>query len=81
MKEQAAYSLLVIGGKPKPTMKEVETLMKDVRVTVDKEALTALFNCLETRDHMTTSQIIEEGSSIEFTGFGFGTNPGFTNDY
>merc|ERR1712038_533986 len=39
MKHLAAYCLLVLGGNASPSAEDVEKLMKEVGVKVDKEAL------------------------------------------
>ena len=47
MKHQAAYSLLVLSGKAKPTRAEVEAFMKASGVSVDKESLDVFFQKIE----------------------------------
>merc|ERR1719231_982121 len=58
MKEQAAYSLLYLAGKT-PAKGDVEKLMNDCGVSVDKEMLTALFKALEGKN---VKDVIAEGS-------------------
>ena len=42
MKHLAAYALLVLGGKAKPTAKDVQKLLKDAGCTCDDEKVKAL---------------------------------------
>ena len=55
MKHQAAYSLLTLAGK-KPSQADVEKFMKEAGVTVDKDALTAFFKCMEGKEAHTAIQ-------------------------
>ena len=55
MKHQAAYSLLTLAGK-KPSQADVEKFMKDAGCTVDKDALTAFFKCMEGKEAHTAIQ-------------------------
>ena len=50
MKEQAAYSLLWLGGKKDIKIGDVKDFMKKSGVSVDDESLDAFFKCLEGKD-------------------------------
>ena len=47
MKHIAAYALLVLGGKPEPSAKEVEKVVKDAGATPDSEAVKKLCDALK----------------------------------
>ena len=50
MKHIAAYALLVLAGKDKPTAAEVEKVVKDAGATADKEKIEALVKAMEGKE-------------------------------
>ena len=58
MKHIAAYALLVLAGKDKPTVAEVEKVVKDAGATADKEKIEALVKAMEGKEF---HELVETG--------------------
>ena len=58
MKHVAAYALLVLGGKAKPTAADIEKLLKDSGVQADSDKAAALVKACDGKDF---HELVEQG--------------------